>query len=373
MTYDFTNERRMGDEEEAGEHEEGDERGESSEWGGEMKSTGTREGPEDEVEPAADDEGTPSGSSGEGDVMAPVEELDPEREEEGDPGAAAPDRAGGEGFMPPASETGDRRVGTTEEEPVDSPGHGADERMSGAEHDEATRASEGDDADEPEAGEEHLMPASGDRGEGYQRPDEDDNGGETRRAEGGKRMDPVSDEVTGTGARAEPSPGREDVVPIEEEGEGYVRLQVRVEDGEMSVVDVKTVEGPLVAPGKVAGELIYEVTRGERPVTADTVIASSVRRSYPPPDEPEAHHTEVPMSELEFAVRIPRKELTEDALSEFGIGLYRTKDSLQRPVGDEEPLAAQFDRELREVARLDSIRLEQLDETVRDQLRAALG
>jgi hypothetical protein len=64
---------------------------------------------------------------------------------------------------------------------------------------------------------------------------------------------------------------------------GYVRLRLRVTDGEMAVVGAKAVEGPLVEP-KLQGALAYEVTVGRKRVTAGGIADVGERRSFPDPE-----------------------------------------------------------------------------------------
>ena len=89
--------------------------------------------------------------------------------------------------------------------------------------------------------------------------------------------------------------------------EGYVRLRLRVSDGEMSVVGAKAVEGPLVEP-RLQGALAYEATVGEKRVAAGGIPDVGQRRSFPDPEGKgvsAGHHVERAQT-YEVNVRIPK-------------------------------------------------------------------
>ena len=65
--------------------------------------------------------------------------------------------------------------------------------------------------------------------------------------------------------------------------EGYVRLRVLVQDGELSVVGAKFVEGPLAPMETLHPGLAYEMTLGARRVAAGAIADAGVWRSYPDP------------------------------------------------------------------------------------------
>jgi hypothetical protein len=106
--------------------------------------------------------------------------------------------------------------------------------------------------------------------------------------------------------------------------EGYVRLRIRVEHGELSVAGATFVEGPLAQPEMVHPGLSYEVKVGRRRVAVGDV-PDPEWRSYPDPSgRPglEGHHITEPES-YEFTVRMSAAEFTEPALAETNVALYR--------------------------------------------------
>jgi len=106
------------------------------------------------------------------------------------------------------------------------------------------------------------------------------------------------------------------------DAEGYVRLLVEVDRGEMSILDASVVEGPLVQP-ELTGALAYEVTVGDRRVGAGAFDDLTEQHGYAPPDDETPGHRIGEVSRFQFAVRIPRSEITQDQLADLRIALVR--------------------------------------------------
>ncbi len=142
----------------------------------------------------------------------------------------------------------------------------------------------------------------------------------------------------------------------EKEPAGYVRMRLRVKDGEMSVIDAKAVEGPLVEP-KIQGALAYEATLGPRRVAAGAIPDVGEKRSFPAPKGkgPQSGHFVTPLESYEINVRVPKEEVTLKSLPRLEVAVYRVKEDLPvvhtaslRPAA----LGAQFEKQVREVGRL---------------------
>jgi hypothetical protein len=144
--------------------------------------------------------------------------------------------------------------------------------------------------------------------------------------------------------------------------ERYVRFRVQVKDGQMSIIDSHLVEGSLLTPSTVDANHVYEVTLGEKRLHLDTIPDLGVKRSFTNitgiKDETREHIT--PLSTYEFDIRIPEKELVAEALPRIDIVLYRTKERPAKMIPGIRPLSVQFERELREVARLKGIKAKML-------------
>jgi hypothetical protein len=173
---------------------------------------------------------------------------------------------------------------------------------------------------------------------------------------------------------AEPGSDQTGRKPIARAPEGYVRFRVRVEDGEMTVVDSHLVESTLVQQSAVHGNFVYEITEGEKRLHLDSIPDLGVFRSFANPDGPpeQRRHHIYELSTYEFDVRVPVKELASAALPRVAIALYRVKDARPPMTAGVMPLSAQYQRELREVARLEGIPIQVLPEVLR-KARVARG
>ena len=191
----------------------------------------------------------------------------------------------------------------------------------------------------------------------------------------GKKMDPVPAR-RGRGA-AKPDGdqeerGKEGVTVTAEKS---VRLRLRVDQGEVSVIGARTVPGPTPAPEQLHYGLAFEVTHGGRQLAVGSVPDVGEMRSFPPPKpEPgqEGHYV-APLDSFEVEVRVPQKEFTAAVLPRLQVTLLRMKaEPPQRPISAA-PLAEQFRDELRPVAELKGIRLNALPTGVRGELTRALA
>jgi hypothetical protein len=194
-----------------------------------------------------------------------------------------------------------------------------------------------------------------------------------------QRMAPVAKLNMGPGVKARSRPEmKEPPAPrtkaTQKEPEGYVRVRLRVTDGVATVMGAKAVEGPLVE-SKLQGELAYEVTLGKKRLAAGAVPDVGEQRSFPHPEgkgELAGHHvTSLPTYELQ--VRVPKARVTTKSLPRLEIALYRLKEPLPLERVGDAPIGQQFERELREVARVKGIRPEKLAAPVAAQLRKAFG
>ena len=161
--------------------------------------------------------------------------------------------------------------------------------------------------------------------------------------------------------------------PVAGTGEHYVRLRVRVEGDQMEVVGAKLVEGPLVRPERLHAGLVYEAAAGNKLVDVDALLDVGVQRSFPPAPEGErmAHHIrELPS--YEFAVRIPQQELSERALRKLRISVYRVKGRVPDERITGYALLEQFPAELRLVAELEGVRVDDLPDRVQAEIKKAV-
>ena len=163
------------------------------------------------------------------------------------------------------------------------------------------------------------------------------------------------------------------VTPAVAEPGGYLRLQMRVDDGEVSLVGVTRVDGPLSPPGPVHGGLAYEVSLGEQQLGAGDVPDPGVRRGFVPPDAPERGHSVVEVPSYEFTARVPLDRLSAFNLPDLQVAVYRLDSGQVVHPTANRPLRELVGRIAEEVAALRGIRTDRLPAEVRDGLERALG
>jgi hypothetical protein len=155
-------------------------------------------------------------------------------------------------------------------------------------------------------------------------------------------------------------PPHGDQIPARRRARGrgrYVRFRVHVDQGQPSIVDSHLVDSPLMMPSTLRGAYAYEVTRDARLLHADSIPDLGVFRSFPDPHgtpEQRGHHIDE-LSSYDFDVRVPADELTPDALPNIAIVLHRVKEQPPARALSAQPLAVQFERELRELTRVEGI------------------
>ncbi|MGI8624487.1 MAG: hypothetical protein ACR2NB_13640, partial [Solirubrobacteraceae bacterium] len=117
----------------------------------------------------------------------------------------------------------------------------------------------------------------------------------------------------------------------------------------------------------------YEISDGDKRLAVGSIPDAGQRRSYPDPaGRPglEGHHLEE-LDSFEINVRVPQRALSTAALPRLRVTLFRMKGQVRRPI-TAAPLAQQFAGQLRPVAELRGIGLDQLAEPVQAQLRRAM-
>jgi hypothetical protein len=172
--------------------------------------------------------------------------------------------------------------------------------------------------------------------------------GAARSSAGGNPQQPPSQEP----------PDQERSAQAHRGGEQYLRLTVRVDEGELSIVDSQLVDGPLAQASAFQGGFAYEVTDGSRLLHAGSIPDLGVVRGFAHPNgtlEQERHHT-YELSTYEFDARVPVPALRAADLSKVSIALYRVKqpEKGDAPHGvlSTESLSVQREGRLREIGRV---------------------
>jgi len=152
-------------------------------------------------------------------------------------------------------------------------------------------------------------------------------------------------------------------------------MRVRLEGGELSVQDIRRVDGPLVAHEELQGDLAYEVTVVGRRVASGSIPDVGIARAFPHPEPAPGMegHKFVPALTHDVIVRVPSDAISLKALPRVDVAVYRVKEGPLPKTDDEQPLSARFTKELREVARLRGIDLAALPPDARAEARRALA
>jgi hypothetical protein len=142
--------------------------------------------------------------------------------------------------------------------------------------------------------------------------------------------------------------------------DGYVRLELRAEEGRLSILGLHEVAGPLAIPDAVIHGYVYEVLAGDRRVSLGSIPDVGGRRAFANADvsEPQRKHRFFPDAAFNFFVRIPKAELRPEMLAQMQIVLHRI-DAAPDHVS-EQPLAKHAGVENVEIARLQGIKIEEL-------------
>jgi hypothetical protein len=190
-------------------------------------------------------------------------------------------------------------------------------------------------------------------------------------AGGERRMESSPEDLTRSHQRPLQRP-REQV--SREERESYVRLTVHHDNGRLTVVGAREVEGPLAVADALPAGFSWEVATGDRRISLGSIPDAGVIRSFANRDlpEPQRHHGFQEVTAFDFNVRIPRRELTPDLLPRLRISLHRLSRVPERTLSTA-PLRQQLsDEELTEVGHLDGLRADGVAETARAELERVL-
>jgi hypothetical protein len=138
--------------------------------------------------------------------------------------------------------------------------------------------------------------------------------------------------------------------------EQYIRMRIRVSEGQLSVVDSHLVDGPLGQTSGFSGGNAYEVTLDDRLLHAGGLPDLGMQRSFvnpnpKAPQEQKGHHV-TEQSEYEFTARVPAAEVTPDTIGRITVRLHRVKEEARVVRLDDTPLGKQFEREMRPIAEL---------------------
>ena len=156
--------------------------------------------------------------------------------------------------------------------------------------------------------------------------------------------------------------------------DGYIRMEVHVENGHLSVIGVKQVPGPLAMPSAVIRGYAYEALLDGQQVALGSIPDVGVRRAFANSDVegPQGKHYFIKVPEFDFFVRIPKGHFLTANLPKLNIVLHQVEDAPDR-LSSLAPLQMQPGVKTVEAGRLTGIQLEQLPAAVRPQFQQILG
>ncbi len=159
--------------------------------------------------------------------------------------------------------------------------------------------------------------------------------------------------------------------------EGYVRLKIHVdlENGQMSVIDIHPVPGPLIMPTTVTRGYVYEVLLGGQTIALGSIPDAGVRRSFANRDVPgpEGKHRFIATEpSFDFFARIPKNQISEAMLPQLTIVLHEVQEAPDRFMTSV-PLLKMEGTKTVEVGRLVGITPKTLPQTIRSALEQILN
>src|SRR5260370_37471862 len=150
--------------------------------------------------------------------------------------------------------------------------------------------------------------------------------------QGSNLMAPVpKDQTQQQGAGGKPTYPAQERKTMEQPapGQGYIRLHVRVTNGQLSVIGAQAVAGPLVQNQSLHHDYAYEVTVGANRVAVESLPNPEEWSSYPNPhgvQGQEGHHITHAAS-YDLTVRIPRQALSLAELPQMENALDQDSDN----------------------------------------------
>jgi hypothetical protein len=137
----------------------------------------------------------------------------------------------------------------------------------------------------------------------------------------------------------------------------YVRLRIRVEDGDLRVVDSQVVQGSLEQTTFFGGPYAYEVNLDGVRLHAGALPDLGVMRAFVPPGKEGEHlgHNFQELTTYGFDVRVPSTDLTTAALRRLQVRLFRVKAQPDHEIDSVESLERHLEANMREVGEVTGV------------------
>jgi hypothetical protein len=140
--------------------------------------------------------------------------------------------------------------------------------------------------------------------------------------------------------------------------DGYVRMQVRLQDGKLSVLEAHEVEGPLVQPDTLTNGLVHEVLVDNQRVAVGVHPEANLSRSFEEPGRgPGGHHTSVRRI-VDMTVRVPTSAIRGVDPARVTINVHEVQE---HPAVSLAPLARLADQPALKLASQVSATLDQVE------------
>lgn len=153
---------------------------------------------------------------------------------------------------------------------------------------------------------------------------------------------------------------------------GYVVFRMRVQNGEISVVGSKKVEGPFLEPESLEQNgITYEAFLKDRRIAIGSIPDFGEQRSFArPQSDPshEGHHITI-LPSFDFNLKIAAEKISLKELPRIRLTLYRFKEHVPNLAINETPLKMRFEKEVRVVAEMNGLRIERLNDDIKKSIR----
>jgi len=156
-------------------------------------------------------------------------------------------------------------------------------------------------------------------------------------------------------------------------GTGYVVLRMRVQNGQISVIGSRKVDGEFLEhENLIQNGITYEAFVKDERISIGSVPDYGEQRSFARPEgdpSQEGHHITI-LPGFDFNVKIAANRIAFKDLPMLKLNLYVFKEHVPAIALSAAPLKEQFSKEVRLVAAMDGINVERLQKDVAASLRS---
>jgi hypothetical protein len=153
---------------------------------------------------------------------------------------------------------------------------------------------------------------------------------------------------------------------------GYVVLRMRVQNGELTVIGSRSVEGAFLENRSlIQNGITYEAFLTGKRIAIGSIPDFGEQRSFPRPKaDPshEGHHFNT-LPSFDFNLKIDSSKITLKDLPTLQVSLYTFKEHVPDLVLTDVPLKARFEKEVRVVAEMNGIKVGRLRDDVKRSLK----